>query len=132
MNTLELLENYKNLRAIGDNILVVWIDHLEKEYEHHGLIFKRTLDRTRERWGVVISVGQRVKNVKAGDFITVENVAVPWGAAWMGTYEHVWCVYEKDILLVSNDYDHTKTLNGSPLAFNLAEINKNTDTNGQK
>lgn len=101
------------LRALNDNILFTWIDDQEEEFTtSFGLVIQRKTDRSRPRWGRVISVGP-LSTAKVGEYILPENVPDPYGGFYEidGKLVEVWRTTDAMTIAVTDDKSITETMN---------------------
>ena len=77
--------DFSPLKVVNEyTCLFVWVDELEDFFEHSsGLIIRRTLDRSRPRWGKVV-VAHPTSSVQVGEYILPEAAHDYFGGVYDG------------------------------------------------
>ena len=101
--------DYTTLHPITDTIVFTWVDEQEDEFvTTSGIVVKRTLDKTRQRWGLVVAVGPLSQAV-AGQYILPANANNPFGGVYCGL--ELWACKDKDVIVMSDDKTITQVTN---------------------
>lgn len=94
------------LRPIGDSILFVFKDGANgKGFENitdSGIMYKSfDTDLNAPRWGKVLAVGDKVKEVKLGDMILID--ALRWTEGFTFDGIKIWKTVEKEVIGIGEE-----------------------------
>lgn len=99
------MENF-NIRAISNHILFSFLEEVKnKAFVNHTdwgfQIYNRTDDVKHPRWAEVVSVGEKISDIKAGQYILIEPLA--WTQAIKINGKNYWMTNDSKVFCVSDE-----------------------------